>query len=250
MGDRHRHRVPRRLRRRGAAARSTEGLRRSLLCEVVRRRKIPVFIAHQPVFRRRNPPSPRTSFRSRTAWSYWICRHPGSTGTARSNSPAFNRFPKVICRPDQIPKRTLLRPRHSRGICSAYRCIERTAIGYLHRMGSERMARVASSSLLASRDDRDLLAAAPRMAAQSLRRSQSAFGEFCRRMRAKLGAPKAITAAAHKPTRIIYHMLKTRESYDQGVFARLEIRYRQRVESRLKAQARALGLALIPAAIS
>jgi hypothetical protein len=65
-------------------------------------------------------------------------------------------------------------------------------------------------------------------------------------MRAKLGAPKAITAAAHKLARIIYHMMKTREPYDEGVFARLEIRYRQRVENRLKAQARALGFSLIP----
>ena len=33
--------------------------------------------------------------------------------------------------------------------------------------------------------------------------SQSALGEFYRRMRAKLGAPKAITATAHKLARII-----------------------------------------------
>ena len=91
------------------------------------------------------------------------------------------------------------------------------------------------------------LAAALRMAAQSLQASQSALGEFYRRMRAKLGAPKAITAAAHKLARIIYHMLKTRQSYDDGIFARLEIRYRQRVENRLKAQAHAFGFTLVPA---
>ena len=85
------------------------------------------------------------------------------------------------------------------------------------------------------------------MAAQSLQRSQSALGEFYRRMRTKLGAPKAITAAAHKLARIIYHMLKTRESYDDGIFARLEVRYRQRLENRLKAQAHALGFNLVAA---
>jgi transposase len=88
-------------------------------------------------------------------------------------------------------------------------------------------------------------AATLRMAAQSLQRSQFALGEFYRRMRTKLGAPKAITAAAHKLAPIIYHMLKTRESYDDGVFARLEIRYRLRVENRLKAQAHALGFSLV-----
>ncbi|MGB7848675.1 MAG: IS110 family transposase, partial [Candidatus Acidiferrum sp.] len=41
-------------------------------------------------------------------------------------------------------------------------------------------------------------ATALRMAAQSLHHSKSALGDFYRRMRAKLGAPKAITAAAHK----------------------------------------------------
>lgn len=90
------------------------------------------------------------------------------------------------------------------------------------------------------------LAAALRMAAQSLHGSQSALGEFYRRMRAKLGAPKAITATAHKLARIIYHMLTTREPYDESVFARLEISYRQRTENRLKIQAQALGFTLVP----
>jgi len=43
-------------------------------------------------------------------------------------------------------------------------------------------------------------APASRMAAQSLYHGKSALGDFYRRMRAKLGAPKAITAAAHKFT--------------------------------------------------
>lgn len=55
------------------------------------------------------------------------------------------------------------------------------------------------------------------MAAQSLQRSESAVGEFYRRMRAKLGAPKAITAAAHKLARIVFHLITTREPYDDSV---------------------------------
>jgi transposase len=85
-----------------------------------------------------------------------------------------------------------------------------------------------------------------RMAAQSLQKSQSALGEFYRRMRTRLGAPKAITAAAHKLARIIYHMLETREPYDESVFARAESRHRQRAETRLKALAHALGYTLAP----
>jgi hypothetical protein len=53
-------------------------------------------------------------------------------------------------------------------------------------------------------------ATALRMASQSLHHSKSALGDFYRRMRTKLGAPKAITAAAHKLARIIFHLITTR----------------------------------------
>jgi transposase len=86
-----------------------------------------------------------------------------------------------------------------------------------------------------------------RMAAQSLQKSESALGAFYRRMRTRLGAPKAVTAAAHKLARIIYHMLKTREPYDESVFARAEIKYRQRAENRLRAMAQNLGYTIAPA---
>jgi transposase len=89
------------------------------------------------------------------------------------------------------------------------------------------------------------LALALRMAAQSLQGSQSALGAYYRRMRAKFGAPKAITATAHKLARILYHMLTTRESYDESVFAVCEINYRQRAEAQLKRQAQALGFSLV-----
>jgi molybdopterin synthase catalytic subunit len=45
----------------------------------------------------------------------------------------------------------------------------------------------------------------------------------------------------------IYHMLKTRESYDESVFARAESRHRQRTENRLRALAQNLGYTLTPA---
>ena len=43
-----------------------------------------------------------------------------------------------------------------------------------------------------------------RLAARSLSNSKSALGAFYRRIRARLGAPKAITATAHKLARLIY----------------------------------------------
>lgn len=45
-----------------------------------------------------------------------------------------------------------------------------------------------------------------RMAAQAAGKGDSAVGAFYRRIRARLGAPKAITATAHKLARIFYHL--------------------------------------------
>lgn len=85
-----------------------------------------------------------------------------------------------------------------------------------------------------------------RMAAYSAGHSYSALGDYFRRMRARLGAPKAITATAHKLARIIYHLLKTGTPYDDTVFARNEVRYQQRHTAHLRQQARALGFTLVP----
>jgi len=86
-----------------------------------------------------------------------------------------------------------------------------------------------------------------RMAANALFKSKSWLGNFFRRMRARLGAPKAITAAAHKLARIVYHLLTTRQPYDETIFAKHEQVSRARTEVRLRAQAKELGLRLVPA---
>jgi transposase len=85
-----------------------------------------------------------------------------------------------------------------------------------------------------------------RMAAYSAGRSYSAIGDYFRRMRARLGAPKAITATAHKLARIIYHLLKTGSAYDDTLFARNETLYQLRRQTNLRKQARELGFALTP----
>jgi transposase len=89
-------------------------------------------------------------------------------------------------------------------------------------------------------------AMALRMAAQSLHRSHSSLGQYYRRLRAKLGTPKAITAVAHKLARIIYHLLTTGKSYDETICAQHDLQYHQRFEARLRKHAHALGFELIP----
>ena len=81
-------------------------------------------------------------------------------------------------------------------------------------------------------------ALALRMAAQSLHHSKSALGDFYRRMRAKLGAPKAITAAAHKLARILFHLISTRQEFDDSKFAADQLRYEKRKETKLHAKAK------------
>jgi len=85
------------------------------------------------------------------------------------------------------------------------------------------------------------------MAANALHKSHPWLADFYRRMRAKLGSPKAITTAAQKLTRIVFHLLTTRQAYDETIFSKLEHQARTRTELRLKAQAKALGFQLVPA---
>ena len=85
-----------------------------------------------------------------------------------------------------------------------------------------------------------------RMAAQSLSRSQSALGSFYRRMKARLGGPKAITATAHKIARIFYHVWSKGEAYvDPGVDA-YEKKYHERMLNQLHRKAQSLGFDLVP----
>lgn len=83
-----------------------------------------------------------------------------------------------------------------------------------------------------------------RLAAQSLHHSHTALGAFFRRLRAKLGSPKAITATAHKLARIYYHLATTRTAYDESVFARNEELHQQRRLARLRREATELGFDL------
>lgn len=90
------------------------------------------------------------------------------------------------------------------------------------------------------------LATALRLAANSLWKSQSYLGDYYRRMRARHGAPKAITAAAHKLARIIYYLVKHKVAFSESVFQEEEKRFKKQLESRIKKQARMLGLKVVP----
>lgn len=88
-------------------------------------------------------------------------------------------------------------------------------------------------------------AAAFRIAAFTLFNSKSALGAYLRRLRSRLGAPKAITATAHKLARLVYMMLKNGTDYVDVGQKYYEERYRSRVVQNLKRKAQELGFELI-----
>ena len=88
-------------------------------------------------------------------------------------------------------------------------------------------------------------ATALRIAAQSLHGSQSALGAFYRRMRARLGAPKAITATAHKLARLIYRLLKYGHAYVAQGMEQYERQCQERLTRSLSHRAAQLGFQLV-----
>jgi len=107
--------------------------------------------------------------------------------------------------------------------------------------------RISGGKVLSSksRPTKNRAALALRMATQGLHRSQTFLGDYFRRMRARLGTPKAMTAVAHKLARIVYHMIRTHQEYDTTVFEDHERRTQDRKRRKLKAQARELGFELV-----
>ena len=91
-------------------------------------------------------------------------------------------------------------------------------------------------------------AKALRLAANALHRSNSPLGTFLRRKKAHLGAPKAITATAHKLARIIYSMLRYGQGYVDAGAQYYESQYRQRALRAAKQRAAQLGYRLVPIA--
>jgi transposase len=90
-------------------------------------------------------------------------------------------------------------------------------------------------------------ATAFRLAAQAVSRSQTALGAYYRRVSYRRGAPKAITATAHKIARIFYRLWKTKQPYQDPGVEEYEQRHRQKTIKYLQKKAASLNLQLVPA---
>jgi len=97
-----------------------------------------------------------------------------------------------------------------------------------------------------TRQVKSRVAGALRLAAQALSHSKSALGEYCRRMKGRLGKAEGITATAHKLARILYAMITTRRPYDEKVAFAITPAKLQRRLNHLHAQAAKFGFQLVP----
>jgi transposase len=102
--------------------------------------------------------------------------------------------------------------------------------------------RVLSSS---TRKGKGRAARALCLAARALWHSQTALGAFLRRLKARLGAPAATTATAHKLARLLYQTLKTGQLPAQETSAAYAARQREQAVAALTKKARRLGLRVV-----
>jgi transposase len=84
------------------------------------------------------------------------------------------------------------------------------------------------------------------LCAQSLLRSQSALGAFCRRLCSRIGKPKGIIATAHKLALLVYRMLKGGVDYTDIGQEQYDNQFKERALKSLARKAKELGLQLMP----
>lgn len=96
-----------------------------------------------------------------------------------------------------------------------------------------------------TRKGKNRAAHALRLAAWGLMRSTSGMGCYLRRQRGRLGAPKAITATAHKLARIVYHLVRYGGEYVKQSEAEYTEQMRQRLERSLHRRAKELGYEVV-----
>ena len=75
-----------------------------------------------------------------------------------------------------------------------------------------------------------------KMAASSLSNSKTPLGDEYRRMRAKIGGEGAVLAIAHKLSRIIYTIIKTKSEYNPAIITGNQQKWREQKIKRLEKQ--------------
>ena len=89
------------------------------------------------------------------------------------------------------------------------------------------------------------MAVAFRMAVTGLDASKGALAAYLRHKKAPLGAPKAITATAHKLARLVYMALKHGLTYVRQTQEDYQAKVRDQQLKSLKKKARHLGVTIV-----
>lgn len=93
------------------------------------------------------------------------------------------------------------------------------------------------------------VARALKLAAQGLHRSQCGLGGYYRRMAARMGKGKAISATAHKLARLVYAMMTRGEEYVEQSQVDYEAKFQERTLKYLRQKAKTFGFELVPQAV-
>ena len=106
--------------------------------------------------------------------------------------------------------------------------------------------KISGGKVLSSRTRRSgsRAAALLRLAAVSVGRTETALGAFYRRLSARIGKAKAVTATARKIAVLFYNALRHGMDYVDPGASYYEIRYRERVIYNLQRRAKAFGYVL------
>jgi transposase len=97
-----------------------------------------------------------------------------------------------------------------------------------------------------SRKVKNRAAIALRLGAHCLYHAKNYLGDFHRKMKWRLGGPEPVTATAHKLARIVYHLLSTKQPYNESLLVQCDRQESTRAEMRLRKQAANLGYMLSP----
>ncbi len=126
----------------------------------------------------------------------------------------------------------------------------RSAAAFSSWAGLSPKQEISGGKLLRSKTPKtkSRVAYALRMAAQALLSSRSGLGDAFRRLRTRLGMPKAITAMARRLACLLYHLVTRRVPFDPQMLERQEEQQRIRRTKRLEAEAQKLGYKLVPKA--
>jgi hypothetical protein len=84
-----------------------------------------------------------------------------------------------------------------------------------------------------------------RMAAWTAGKTDTWIGRFYRRIKARRGAPKAVTATARKLACVIYHLLKYQEEFVLLDTSKYEAQAQAHRMRRLRKEAKAMGFDLV-----